>query len=642
MKRIILLRRSIKQRNRVFFVELLKRLTLLILPLYFLGCTLYPGPEPIPLAIGKRNTSVSVWMTKADQSKLLTNKPDIQFISVQNSGNSDYTFYVDEDITYQKMNGFGGSLTESSAYLLSMLNHEDRTSLLDRLFNPGNDGPALTMLRQPVGSPDFALSLYSYDDNHACILAKANNKYVFVDTENTYGNGLNSLVAISDSAGEGEAFDIQWNSDNTYSFRSCKNGKFVMVDDFEQLKAESDSTGDNEKFRLVCNNAGDYAYQSAWNNKFICADGQMNNDYPLYANRTTVSGWESFIVAGIPDPDLAYFSIERDTHYIIPVLQQVLSINPDIKIIASPWSPPAWMREKQQMVKGGPLIPEYREVYARYFVKFIQAYREEGIRIWAITPQNEPLAENELSGPGMVMSAEEQIDFIKNYLEPAFLANNIKTKIICYDHNYDQPGYPLTVLASMRTSSYVIGSAWHNYKGKPAAMKGVHSMFPDRGIWFTEGGYGTWVGNGSWKANFKESMKNAIRITTNWAKSIIWWNIVLNQDGGPMTYEGNTANRGMVTVNESNHLLTFEANYYSIAHFSRFVRPGAFRIACNSFPNKMEGVAFINRGNDKRIVFVVFNRTSVKKTIKVVWGRNAFVYKVPAAAAVTFMWQGNN
>ena len=187
--------------------------------------------------------------------------------------------------------------------------------------------------------------------------------------------------------------------------------------------------------------------------------------------------------SGQTDTGLAHFSLAPDTVDLIPMLQQIVAINPSIKIIAAPWSAPVWMKDNNSSV-GGSLLPTYYNVYAQYFVKYIQQMKLKGITIDAITPQNEPLNPN--NNPSMVMQAADEATFIKNYLGPAFQSAGITTKIIVYDHNCDRPDYPETILSDAAANAFVNGSAFHLYAGDISALSQVHNLYPDKQLYFTE------------------------------------------------------------------------------------------------------------------------------------------------------------
>ncbi|MGZ5192004.1 MAG: glycoside hydrolase family 30 protein, partial [Flavisolibacter sp.] len=186
---------------------------------------------------------------------------------------------------------------------------------------------------------------------------------------------------------------------------------------------------------------------------------------------------------GQTDVNLTNFSLAKDMTHVIPLLKEILAINPKIKILGSPWSPPTWMKSNNSFV-GGTLLPQYYSVYAQYFVKYIQAMKTEGITIDAITPQNEPLHPG--NNPSLLMEAPQQADFIKNHLGPAFQNANISTKIIIYDHNADKPEYPITVMNDAGAKQFINGSAFHLYAGDISALSTVKNAHPDKAIYFTE------------------------------------------------------------------------------------------------------------------------------------------------------------
>jgi glucosylceramidase len=342
---------------------------------------------------------------------------------------------------------------------------------------------------------------------------------------------------------------------------------------------------------------------------------------------------------GQTDPSLASFSIGHDQAYLIPLIKDAIAINPALKVMATPWSPPGWMKNTGFMIGKthntlSYLLKEYYDAYADYFVKFIRAYEAEGIPIYAVTVQNEPHNAPDRY-PGMYMSDKEQSDFIENHLGPAFARHQLQTKIICWDHNFDNTKFAINVLNADQKSNFVAGSAWHFYGGTHEAMTKVHQLFPDKGLWFTEGSGGYWGAGSTWKGAFMDQMWHVIRIPRHWGRSILWWNMALDQNNGPSLLAKSDC-RGVVTINQSTGKVTYNADYYSLGQISKFVMPGAFRIDSNTYDNELEDVAFKNPDGSK--VLIVSNRTASPKTFKVVWGSSSFLYTMPGEAAVTFKW----
>lgn len=278
--------------------------------------------------------------------------------------------------------------------------------------------------------------------------------------------------------------------------------------------------------------------------------------------------------AGQTDVDLANFNLSQDTMDVIPVLKQILAINPNIKIMGSPWSAPVWMKDNGSSI-GGSLQPLYYPVYAQYFVKYIQQMLANGIVIDAITPQNEP--QHGGNNPSMVMSAIQQADFIKNHLGPAFQAAGIKTKIIVWDHNCDNPNYPVTILNDAAAKQYINGSAFHLYNGDIGALTTVHNAHPDKALYFTE----QWTGaNSNFDGDLKWHIKNVIiGSMRNWSKIALEWNVANDPSFNPHTPGGCTECKGAITISGSS--VTRNVAYYIIAHASRFVSPGSVRIGSN-------------------------------------------------------------
>lgn len=289
--------------------------------------------------------------------------------------------------------------------------------------------------------------------------------------------------------------------------------------------------------------------------------------------------------AGQTDMNLNNFSLTPDMTNLIPLLKEILVINPSIKIMASPWSAPVWMKDNNSFM-GGSLQAQYYGVYAQYFVKYIQQMMAQGITINAITPQNEPLHPG--NNPSMLMSASEQANFIKNDLGPAFQSANITTKIVIYDHNCDRPDYPIAVLNDAAAKQFIDGSAFHLYGGDISALSSVHASFPDKNVYFTEQYTSS---AGSFSGDLKWHLKNVIiGSMRNWSKVALEWNLANDASFGPHTIGGCSTCKGAITVNSSDN---FERNvgYYIAAHASKFVPPGSIRISSNMSGN-LNNVAF--------------------------------------------------
>ncbi|MBD3749032.1 MAG: glucosylceramidase [Sphingobacteriales bacterium] len=332
---------------------------------------------------------------------------------------------------------------------------------------------------------------------------------------------------------------------------------------------------------------------------------------------------------GQTDVNLDKFSIDADKQNLIPILKQILSINPNLKIMASPWSAPSWMKSNNAS-KGGSLKPEYYSVYANYLAKYILAMKAQGIQIEAITPQNEPL--NPHNNPSMTMTALEQANFIKNNLGPTFKNENINTKIMVYDHNADVPEYPTTILADADAAKYVDGSAFHLYAGSITALSQVHNAYPNKNLYFTE--QYTPI-SGSFSGDLKWHITNLIiGATRNWSRNVLEWNLASDPNLGPHTNGGCTTCLGALTIGPQS-TITRNVSYYIIAHASKFVRPGSIRIASTS-SDTLPNVAFITPDGKK--VLIVANDSSSDKDFNIAYKGNILNSYLKSGSVATFVW----
>ncbi|MGA0557843.1 glycoside hydrolase family 30 protein [Larkinella sp. VNQ87] len=331
---------------------------------------------------------------------------------------------------------------------------------------------------------------------------------------------------------------------------------------------------------------------------------------------------------GQTDPELSRFSLDPDRKHLIPVLKQILTINPAIKILGSPWSPPTWMKTNGNS-KGGRLKPEFYDAYARYFVKYIQGMKAEGIRIDAITIQNEPLHPG--NNPSLLMLPEEQAVFIKKSLGPAFKTAGIDTKIILYDHNADRPDYPITILNDPEARQYVDGSAFHLYAGPIEALSEVHKAHPDKNLYFTE----QWIGApGDLKGDLGWHVKNLIvGALRNWARTVLQWNLAADPQQKPHTEGGCDRCLGALTID--GNAVTRNPAYYIVASASKFVRPGSVRIASNLVPN-LPNVAF--KTPDGRRVLIVLNESAGPQAFSVRFRGKVMNVNLPAGSVGTLVW----
>ncbi len=331
---------------------------------------------------------------------------------------------------------------------------------------------------------------------------------------------------------------------------------------------------------------------------------------------------------GQTDITQSQFSLNPDLAQFIPVLQQIKAINPAIKIMAVPWSSPAWMKVNYNTV-GSNLMPTYYSSYALYFVKYIQAMQAQGITIDAVCPQNEPL--NPGNNPSMLMSAVQQITFIKK-LGPAFANAGITTKIICFDHNCDTPDYPITVLNDATANPFVDGSAFHLYGGDISALSTVHNAYPAKNLYFTE----QWTSStGNFSDDLKWHMKNVVMGSVrNWSKVALEWNLANNASFGPHTAGGCSQCKGAITVNSSSQF-TRNVSYYIIAHASKFVPTGSVRIASNS-SGSLNSVAFKTPAG--KIVLLVENDGTTASTFNIQHNGKWATTSLQGGDVATYIW----
>jgi glucosylceramidase len=336
---------------------------------------------------------------------------------------------------------------------------------------------------------------------------------------------------------------------------------------------------------------------------------------------------------GASDTALAHFSIAPDLVYKLPVIQRAFAINPQLVLMANPWSPPGWMKTSGSMI-GGTLKPEDYSAFAGYFAKFIQAYGAAGVTINAISLQNEPQYEPP-DYPGMLLDPVTRAELDGHYVGPLFARLGIKTMIWDWDHNWDLPQEPLTVFADTLASKYVQGVAWHCYKGDVSAQSTVHQAYPAKDAYFTECSGGDWAQDFGSNINYFVGTM-IIATTQNWARSVALWNLALDEHDGPHT-GGCTNCRGVVTINSTTAAVTRNVEYYALAHASKFVRPGAYRISSSSGLAGLSNVAFQN-SDDQSIVVLVLNAGAQSSTFLLQWGQKSFQYTLPPSSVATFTW----
>jgi glucosylceramidase len=335
--------------------------------------------------------------------------------------------------------------------------------------------------------------------------------------------------------------------------------------------------------------------------------------------------------AGQSDPELRHFSLKPDEAAVIPLLQEILAVAPQLKILATPWSTPAWMKTNDD-VKGGNLKPENYAVYAKYLVRYLQEMGAKGIHIDAITMQNEPL--NPKNTPSMVMTSDQQDQFLKSAFGPLMRSKNIHTKILLFDHNCNHPDYPISILADPAAAQYTDGSAFHLYEGVISALSTVHDAFPAKNLYFTEQMVVDKPGATDLAIAAPEQ-RVVIGAMRNWSRNVLLWNLAADPQFGPHTSNGGCpVCEGAITVNGDS--VQRNLAYYTIAQASKFVRPGAVRIASN--PSDPDGLADVAFKTAEGYALIVANASDTAQNFAIVFHGQEADETLPAGAAATYTW----
>ena len=343
--------------------------------------------------------------------------------------------------------------------------------------------------------------------------------------------------------------------------------------------------------------------------------------------------------AGQTDPTLAQFSIAHDQAYVLPLIKAARTLNPQMKLMANPWSPPGWMKDTGTTL-GGSLLPTMYTPFANYFVKYLQAYGTAGVPIDYISLQNEPLY-NTTGYPSMYMDANQQTTVMRDYVLPALISNNLSTKIFAYDHNWDNESYPETVLGDpvLAASPQVAGVAWHGYGGTPGAQTPVQNVIGNKGTWETEHSGGTFVSD-----QFTSDFLEITQVLRNYGKAYVKWSLALDQTLGPNLTQtgvkglgGCATCTGIVSVDNTSGAVTKTVEYYTLGQYSKYVVNGAQRVY-SSNGITIGTAAFVNP--DGSHALIAFNNSANSQTFQVQWGVQSFSYTLPAYGAATFTWSG--
>ena len=344
-----------------------------------------------------------------------------------------------------------------------------------------------------------------------------------------------------------------------------------------------------------------------------------------------------------------------ETQYVIPVLKEILAINPNVKIIAAPWTCPKWMKVNDIETKGahdswtdGHLNPDLRADYAQYFVKFVNAMKDNGIKIYAVSPQNEPL--NTGNCASLYMPWQEEAPFVAE-LAKAFKKSKLTTKIYVYDHNYDystddaeQQDYPVKVYDALGNefegSELVVGAAYHDYGGDSSELTDIHNQAQDKELIFSESSIGEWNNGRDLSVRLIDDMKTTMLSTVNqWCKAVMVWNLMLDVNKGPNLDGGCQTCYGAVDISADYKTISRNSHYYVISHMSSVVRPGAQRIGVAARSIVKNGITYSAfRNADGSYAVVILNSGDMADGITVSDGKNSFRVDVPARAVVSCKW----
>ena len=351
---------------------------------------------------------------------------------------------------------------------------------------------------------------------------------------------------------------------------------------------------------------------------------------------------------------MEHFAIHpSEEQYLFPILDEIYRINPDVRIIGSPWSCPRWMKMKVDSGAAfdswtsGRLNPVYYADYAAYFVKWIQAMEQRGYKIMGVTLQNEPL--NHGNSMSLYMPWDDQMEFLK-VVGPAFEAAGLsQVKIMLFDHNYnydnqeDQRRYPLKVYSDPVAARYAAGSAWHNYGGSVSELDAIHTAAPDKGIWFTEASIGEWNYKshgfgGQFQEDFREIVMGTLK---RYGKGITLWNMMLDDEGKPYRPGGCSTCYGAVSVSHSTYALSSvdrKSHWYDVLHTSAVIKPGAVRVGTKGYT--ASGVTYLAFSNPDASTGVIFlNESSQDQQFVFASSERSVSVKVPAKSVVSAIWK---
>jgi glucosylceramidase len=449
------------------------------------------------------------------------------------------------------------------------------------------------------------------------------------------------LTTTDDTAGRHVTRGLQPQSPIAFAAGTAGSGQTIFVDDttrFQQFSGAGASFTDTAAWLMNSSGALSSVTRATVMQQLF--DPNTGIGLSFLRNPMGASDLARFdytyddVPAGQTDPNLNAFSIAHDLVDILPLTRQARQLNPALKVMGTPWTAPAWMKDNGAIDLGF-LQAQYYAAYAQYFVKFIQAYAAQGVPIDYVTAQNEPTC---CAGyPSMQWNGSGVQFFIRTNLLPAFHAAGLATKVLALDWNWDSYGSfgaPTVQDAAIRNDSLFGGIAWHGYSGDVSAQTTVHNQFPNVDAFDTEHSGGTWIADQQ-----REDMFNIIDYTRNWGKSVVKWSLAVDQNMGPHNGGCGTCT-GLITVHRGDSRsgqVDFNIEYYDMGHLTKFVHPGAWRIASTS-STSVPNVAWLNPDGSRALI--AYNASGSTQTLHVIWGGESFTYSLPARTSATFTWSG--
>jgi glucosylceramidase len=453
------------------------------------------------------------------------------------------------------------------------------------------------------------------------------------------------LTTTNDSAGRNVVRGLQQQAPIAFAASSPSGAQTITVDEnakYQQFVGAGASMTDTAAYLLNSSGALSAATRDDVMTKLFSPTGGIGLDFlrnPMGASDLARYNYSyDDMPAGQTDPGLANFSIAHDQTDILPLTKQAEQLNPNLKLMMTPWSAPAWMKDNDDFIDMGWLESQYYAAYAQYFVKTIQAYQSAGVHVDYVSAQNEPTCCGDgTSYPSMNWNGSGLDYFSVNDLLPAFHAAGIDTKLLALDYNwgnYNDLGSVPLADATLRNDSLFGGIAWHGYGGDVSEQTTIHDQYPSVDAFDTEHSGGTWIANQQ-----NEDMNNIIDYTRNWGRTVTKWSLAVDQNMGPHNGGCGTCT-GLITVHNGDSRsgqVDYTVEYYDMGQLTKFVQPGAYRIdstANSTVPN----VAWINPDGSKALI--AYNGTSSTQSVKVNWGGESFTYDLPAATSATFTWNG--